>query len=119
MKKHFFGDQTPIASEKNPIFLRTFDILETAKLLGAHKETVRRLAASGELPAVKIGRGWRFIEQDLALYMRSQYSGRVTSQGAVIGSNETWRFTKGTKFGGLASATMDKEYNEALGLPTR
>lgn len=99
--------------------LRTFNILETAKFLGAHKETVRRLVASGVIPGVKIGRGWRFIEQDLVLYMRSQYAGQVTSQGAATRSKEQWRFTKGTKFGGLASATMDKEYNEALGLPTR
>ena len=98
---------------------RTLDILETAKFLGAHKETVRRLAASGALPAVKIGRGWRFLEQDLVLYMRSQYAGRVTSQGADIRSMELWRFTKETRYGGLASAITEKEYNAALGLPTK
>ena len=78
-------------------------IVEASKFLGAHKETIRRLVVSGKIPAVKIGRGWRFIEQDLVLYMRSQYSSRVTSQGAVDRSNNKWRFTKGKQLGGLVS----------------
>ncbi|MGQ3892005.1 helix-turn-helix domain-containing protein [Legionella sp. CNM-4043-24] len=98
---------------------KTLNILGAAQLLGAHKETIRRMAVSGALPSVKIGRGWRFIEQDLVLYMRSRYSDRVTSQGAVTRSEKQWRFTKETRFGGSASPIMDKEYNEALGLPTR
>jgi excisionase family DNA binding protein len=97
----------------------TMNIDQASRFLGAHKETIRRLAAEGILPAVKIGRGWCFIEQDLVLYMRSQYSARVTSQGATKRSKQQWRFTKETKLGGLASHTRDKEYNEALGLRTK
>lgn len=100
-------------------YSRTLNILEAAKFLGAHKETIRRMAVSGEIPGVKIGRGWRFIEQDLVLYMRSKYSDRVTSQGAVTRSKDQWRFTKEKKFGGSASPIMDKEYNAALALPIK
>jgi excisionase family DNA binding protein len=100
----------------SPGFQITFNINQAAKFLGAHKETVRRMVVRGIIPGVKIGKGWRFIEQDLVLYMRSQYSNRVTSQGAIKRSNETWRFTKETQFGGSASPTMGKEYSEALGL---
>jgi excisionase family DNA binding protein len=99
--------------------MKTFNIEEASEFLGAHKETVRRLVMVGKLPGVKVGRSWRFIEQDLVLYMRSQYPERVTSQGAVIRRKEQWRFTKGTRSGGSVSPIMDKEYNEALGLPTR
>jgi excisionase family DNA binding protein len=98
---------------------KTMNIIEASQFLGAHKETVRRRVASGEIPAVKIGRGWRFIEYDLVLYMRSNYADRVTSQGAASRSEKQWRFTKETRFGGSASPIMDKEYNEALGLPIR
>lgn len=52
--------------------MKTFNITEAAEFLGAHKETVRRLAAKGQLPGVKIGRSWRFIENDLVIYMRSK-----------------------------------------------
>ena len=85
MKKHMSGDHTTNSSENNLNCLITFDILETAKLLGAHKETVRRLAASGKLLGVKIGRGCRFIEQDLELYMRSQYSGGLHRKALLLG----------------------------------
>lgn len=33
---------------------------EAARFLGAHVETVRRLARRGELPAFKVGKDWRF-----------------------------------------------------------
>ncbi|QDQ40269.1 helix-turn-helix domain-containing protein [Legionella geestiana] len=101
--------------------MKTFNIDEAAQFLGAHKETIRRQAACGELPAVKIGRGWRFIEQDLVTYMRSRYAGVVTSQGAVNvkRSSKKWRFTKEIQRGGLVSPITDREYNEVLGLPAR
>ncbi len=101
------------------IYSRTLNLPEAALFLGAHKETVRRLVATGKLPGVKIGRGWRFIEHDLVLYIRSQYSDRVTSQGAVTRSETQWRCIKEKKLGGSALPTTDKEYNEALGLPIK
>lgn len=98
---------------------KILNILEAAQLLGAHKETIRRLVACGKIPGVKIGKGWRFIEQDLVLYMRSQYATHVTPQGAINRSMEQWRFTKEMQYGGSASPTMAKEYSEALGLPIK
>jgi len=99
--------------------MKTFNIEEAAEFLGAHKETVRRLAATGKIPGVKVGKGWRFIEQDLVIYMRSKYSGGVTSQGAVHRRELQWRFTKEIQFGGLVSPIKDREYKEALGLATK
>jgi len=95
--------------------MKTFNIIEAAAFLGAHKETIRRLAAGGQLPGVKVGRSWRFIQDDLVVYMRSKYASAVTSQGAVR-SNQQWHFTKEIPRGGLVLPIMDKEYREALGL---
>ena len=33
---------------------------EAARLLGAHVETIRRMARRGAIPAYKIGKDWRF-----------------------------------------------------------
>ena len=99
--------------------MKTLNIDEAAKFLGAHKETIRRMVVIGDIPGVKVGRSWRFIQDDLVIYMRSKYARIVTSQGAVLRSNEQWRFIRGKQRGGLASPIMDKEYNEALGLPTK
>ncbi len=44
---------------------------ETAGFLGAHVETVRRMARCGGLPAYKIGRDWRFSKKALTLWRDS------------------------------------------------
>ena len=53
-----------------PIVTLCFDLMENfepllsdeqaGELLGLHPKTVQRLARNGELPAVRIGRYWRF-----------------------------------------------------------
>jgi excisionase family DNA binding protein len=40
--------------------LQLLTCAEVAKLLRVSRETVRQLAAAGELPGRKIGRAWRF-----------------------------------------------------------
>ncbi|QRN02973.1 helix-turn-helix domain-containing protein [Legionella sp. MW5194] len=35
--------------------MKTLDLEKAAEFLGAHKETIRRLVATGRLPGVKIG----------------------------------------------------------------
>ena len=40
---------------------------EVASILGVSVETVRRLARSGQLPAKRVGRQWRFIPADVCV----------------------------------------------------
>lgn len=54
----------------------TLDINEAADFLRCHKETLRRLADSGELPGTKIGRAWVFVREDLIAYVRSKYDAK-------------------------------------------
>ena len=42
------------------------------ELLKLHPKTVKRLAQSGELPAMKIGRVWRFRESSLDAWMAAR-----------------------------------------------
>ena len=42
------------------LFEPLLDCVEAAKLLRMHPETVRAKARSGEIPAIQIGRTWRF-----------------------------------------------------------
>lgn len=95
--------------------MKTLSLSEAAKFLGIHKETARQLVASHKLPGAKVGRSCRFLEQDLAVYLRSLYSDSA-SQGVSHGSKKIWHSTKETKSIGLISTTTVKEYNEALGL---
>lgn len=99
-------------------FHRTLSLVEAAKFLGIHKDTARNLAASHRLPGAKVGKSWRFLEDDLVAHVRSLYSGNA-SQGVVNHRSKTiWHSTKETKSIGLISTTGDREYNEALGLAT-
>jgi excisionase family DNA binding protein len=41
------------------------NVHEAARLLGVHVETIRRLARNGEIPAFKVGRGWRIRMESL------------------------------------------------------
>jgi excisionase family DNA binding protein len=96
---------------------RTFDIIEASKFLGAHKETIRRMAATGQLPAVKIGRAWRFIEQDLMVHMRSQYhSSNEIVEHHDYRINKGWQSKREMTSGGLTSHIKESEYAKALGL---
>ncbi|QIN32722.1 helix-turn-helix domain-containing protein [Legionella longbeachae] len=94
--------------------MKTLNIHQAAEFLGAHKETVRRLAANKQIPGVKIGRSWVFIEQDLVMHIRNKYSSNDASQGDH--RRITWHSTKEMEFGGLISGTKEKEYAKVLGL---
>lgn len=48
------------------------DAQEAAALLGAHVETLRRLARKGAVPAYKIGKDWRFNKQTLTRWLENQ-----------------------------------------------
>ena len=53
---------------------RNDDVLnarEAAQLLGAHVETIRRMARRGAIPAYKIGKDWRFRKKRLLLWAES------------------------------------------------
>jgi excisionase family DNA binding protein len=42
---------------------------QAADYLHLHPESIKRKAREGELPAAKVGRGWRFRKVDLDLWL--------------------------------------------------
>jgi excisionase family DNA binding protein len=49
------------------------DVHESGWLLGAHIETVRRLARRGGLPAYKVGKDWRFSKKAIEQWMETHH----------------------------------------------
>ena len=47
---------------------------EVAQLMRVSKMTVYRLINHGDLPAVRIGRGYRIREEDVHRYLESRYT---------------------------------------------
>jgi excisionase family DNA binding protein len=54
---------------------------QAGELLGLHPKTVQRLARRGELPAVRIGRYWRFRASALNLWIDINSSGQPARVG--------------------------------------
>jgi excisionase family DNA binding protein len=49
-------------------------IFEAAKYLGISVFSLRKLAREKRLPAGKVGRQWRFHQEDLDTFLRKQYA---------------------------------------------
>src|SRR5471030_2650860 len=52
--------------------MKTYDLLECADLLKVDRNTVMKLAGTGELPGAKIGRAWVFLEDDVLTFLRKK-----------------------------------------------
>lgn len=96
---------------------KTLDLKGAASFLGIHKETLRERAACGEIPGAKVGKSWRFLEDDLVNYLRSLYSAPV-SQGAN-NRRTVWHSTNENLSIGLDLHTTASAYRKALGLETK
>jgi excisionase family DNA binding protein len=93
---------------------------QTAELLQVCPETIRRLAQTGKIPSAKFGRKWVFIKQDLAQYIRNQYSITESVVQVVDKDEESLcQSTLETLSGGQNSLhQMEQEYNALLRLKT-
>lgn len=100
--------------------LKTLTLSQAAELLKCNPETVRRLAQARKIPSAKLGRKWVFIQQDLAQFLRNQYSISESVVQVVDNDEESLcQSTNETLFGGLNSLhQMEQEYNALLGLET-
>jgi excisionase family DNA binding protein len=86
---------TPVAA--------SLDLEEAAAFLGLHPDTLRERAAAGTIPGAKIGKEWRFLDVDLADYLRRNYGGRAC------------RSTSAERLGGSTYATAGEELDALLG----
>jgi excisionase family DNA binding protein len=56
---------------------------EVADYLQLNRQTISRMAQRGELPAVKIGRHWRFRRETLDRYLDEEAAKTLTLIGAT------------------------------------
>jgi excisionase family DNA binding protein len=56
--------------------MRTYTMQQAAEVLQINLETARRLARAGRLQGSKIGRHWRFTEEDLRGFLDRQRPAR-------------------------------------------
>lgn len=61
----------------------TLNIREAAAFLGAHEQTVRKLARLGSIPAFKVGRDWRFLKGAIQKWAEA-FHGTETMRRSVL-----------------------------------
>jgi excisionase family DNA binding protein len=59
-------------------FEQLLDSQEAARLLGIHPKTLKQMARRGEVPAVRIGKFWRFRASALDSWVRSAVDSLTT-----------------------------------------
>ena len=64
-----------------------FNAQEAADFLGAHVETVRRMARKGDIPSYKLGKDWRFRKDALLKWAETDHLQRKPPLVLVIGSD--------------------------------
>ena len=53
-----------------PVLGEYLDVVETAKLLGVHWETVKRLCREGNIPAQKVHNKWLIHKRDIDAFAK-------------------------------------------------
>ena len=67
---------------------QVFGITEAAAFLGAHEQTVRRLARRGAIPSFKVGKDWRFRREALLRWTDGQRGGRPSGPVLIVDDDE-------------------------------
>ena len=97
--------------------MKTLNLKEAAEFLNMSSESLRLKAKAGTIPGAKPGKSWTFLENDLAGYLRSLYSGpRQVPQGDERKVKICHSIGVEKHGGSVLRPLMDKEYVEALEL---
>ena len=65
------------------------DADEVAKLLGLHPKTVQSMARAGKIPAIRVGKFWRFRKSEIDRWLRHDevnYPGYACRQNEEVKS---------------------------------
>lgn len=71
----------------------TIDVQAVAEIVGAHPETVRRLARKGKIPCFKMGRDWRFSRAAIDKWTGAQTQRPAQLKILVADDNQRVRAT--------------------------
>lgn len=70
---------------------KVLNALEAAEFLGAHVETVRRMARRGDIPSFKVGKDWRFQRDALTRWIETHNLRRDSPNILVIDDEKSIR----------------------------
>ena len=72
----------------SPAFERLLDLREAAAILGMHWKTLEGMARNRKVPALKIGKRWRFRLSSLNAWLENELNSTTTNHAAVTGEEQ-------------------------------
>jgi excisionase family DNA binding protein len=66
-------------------FEELLDLRETASLLGMHWKTLETMARARKIPALKVGKRWRFRVSSLNRWLEDEINSNTTNHAALTG----------------------------------
>jgi excisionase family DNA binding protein len=66
-------------------FEELLDVRETASLLGMHWKTLETMARTHKIPALKVGKRWRFRVSSLNRWLEDEINSNTTNHAALTG----------------------------------
>ena len=97
--------------------MKTLDLKEAAAFLKMHPVTLQGKAKVGEIPGAKPGKSWVFIDEDLANYIRTQYSGHGKRIATLNGDTQCFL---NEKISGITNLQLvGKQYTDLLAPQTK
>ena len=68
-------EKKPAAAESTIQFEPLLDARDAAALLGIHPKTLQKMARSGQVPGIRIGKCWAFRASVLDSWLKSKLAG--------------------------------------------
>lgn len=72
----------------SPSFEPLLDLREAAGILGMHWKTLEGMARNRKVPALKVGKRWRFRLSSLNTWLESELNSTTTSHAALTGEEQ-------------------------------
>jgi excisionase family DNA binding protein len=76
---------SPSESSRFSAFEELLDLRETASLLGMHWKTLETMARTRKIPALKVGKRWRFRVSSLNRWLEHEINSNATNHAALTG----------------------------------
>lgn len=75
-------------TQRLPGFERLLDLHEAAAILGVHWKTLEGMARSRKVPALKVGKRWRFRLSSLNAWLEDGLNSTTTNRAALSGQEQ-------------------------------
>jgi excisionase family DNA binding protein len=64
------------------------NVQEAAEVLGMHGKTLERMAWNKKIPAMKVGKRWRFRLSSLNLWLENELNSTTTNRAVLAGEEQ-------------------------------